>query len=75
MFLSILCPHIAFPAFFCGKYLPNKPPDILQPKKFEDNDVLVAIVCAILISQVAMEMMLVSMLKYQQKTLFFMSII
>jgi hypothetical protein len=52
----------------------NKPPIILQPNKFENNDVLVAIISAILISRVIMAMLLVSMLKYKQETLLFVSV-
>ncbi len=53
----------------------DKPLIILQPNKFKNNDVLFTIICAVLISQVVMAMSLVSMLKYQQEALLFMSVI
>jgi hypothetical protein len=53
----------------------NKPPTILQTNKFENNDVLVAIASAVLIGRGIMAMLSVSMLKYQQKMLLFVSVI
>jgi hypothetical protein len=53
----------------------DKPPTIVQTNKLENNDVLVTIVSAVLISRGIMAMLLVSMLKYQQEMLLFVSVI
>jgi hypothetical protein len=51
------------------------PSDHSPTQQVQDNDVLDAIVSAALISQIFMAMSLVSMLKYQQETLLFVSVL